>query len=106
LPQPINTQFNLLLNGKNQADKNKSAWRWNQITADDTWVAALSKLESKRLAGKTNQAAEETEVRAAWYVLQGEDGESNRGPAGLDDGEARNWTRAATRTNWNNSPQI
>jgi hypothetical protein len=25
LPQPINTQFNLLLNGKNQAGKNKSA---------------------------------------------------------------------------------
>jgi hypothetical protein len=52
-------------------------------------VAALGKLESKRLAGKTNQAAEETEVRAAWYVLQREDGKSNRGPTGLDDGETK-----------------
>jgi hypothetical protein len=69
-------------------------------------VTTLSKLESKRLEGKTNQAVEETEVQAAWYVLQREDGESNRGPAGLDDGEATNRTRAATRRNSNNSPQI
>jgi hypothetical protein len=66
LPQPINTQFNLLLNGKNQAGKNKSAC--GEIRSPlMTWVVALSKPESKRLAGKTNQA-EETEVIKSWHL--------------------------------------
>jgi hypothetical protein len=42
-------------------------------------VTTLSKLESKRLEGKTNQAVEETEVQAAWYVLQPKMGNRTEG---------------------------